>query len=262
MAEVFQKYMGSGLMLIWFLLALLYLFFKEKRKPMRILFLYTPAIIFLLFFNPLFYRLFHETVGTEIYFRICWLMPVTIVIAYTIVHICDSLLNQKKQSTSSASSTFTPVKKITFAITAILILFVSGKPVYTSPLYTPAENIYHVPQFVVDICDAIEIEGREVMAAFPDEFLLYVRQYSPLICMPYGREAYTGSYNELNLLIMNDEINVERLASLSKSSVCHYVILAEGKTFLGNMSDYGYELFDTLHGYEIYKDTTMNFNTY
>ena len=254
--------MGSGLMLIWFALALIYLFFQEKRKPTRILFLYTPTIIFLLFFNPLFYRLFYETVGTEIYFRICWLMPVTTVTAYTIVHICDSLLNKKKQSTDSASSIFTPVKKVLFSITAVLVLLVSGTPVYTNPLFTPAENTYHVPQFVVDICDAIEIEGREVMAAFPDEFLLYVRQYSPVVCMPYGREAYTGYYNELNLLIMSDEINVELLSSLSKASLCHYIILKEGKTFLGDMKDYGYELFDTLHGYEIYKDTTMNFDTH
>ena len=259
MAEVFQKYMGSGLMLIWFVLALIYLFFQEKRKPMRILFLYTPTIIFLLFFNPLFYRLFQETVGTEIYFRICWMMPITLVIAYTIVHIIDNMANKKKQSTGSA---FSPVKKVVFSVATILILLVSGSPVYTSPLYTPAENAYHVPQFVVDICDAIEIEGREVMAAFPDEFLLYVRQYSPVVCMPYGREAYTGYYNELNLMIMSDEINVELLSSLSKASLCHYIVLKEGKTFLGDMADYGYELFDTLHGYEIYKDTTMNFDTY
>ncbi len=36
----------------------------------------------------------------------------------------------------------------------------------------------------------------------------------------------------------------------------------EGKNFLGNMTDYGYQLFATMHGYEIYKDTTMNFNLY
>ena len=213
---------------------------------MRLLFLYTPFIIFLLFFNPLFYRLFNATVGTEIYFRICWTMPITIVIAYTIVHICDSFFHKKKL----------------FPAIVALILFISGTPVYTSSLYTPAENAYHVPQFVVDICDAIEIEGREVMAAFPDEFLLYVRQYSPLVCMPYGREAYTGYYNELNLMVMSDEINAEQLSALSKASQCHYIILKEGKTFLGDMTDYGYELFDTLHGYEIYKDTTMNFDAF
>ena len=257
MTEILQKYMGTGLMIIWFLFALIYLFFQEKRKPMRILFLYTPTIILLLFFNPLFYRLFSSTVGTEIYFRLCWLLPVTVVISYTIVHIFDTLPNAKQQSSHSAASIYSP--KVCFASIAIIILIISGKPVYSNPLYSPAENFYHVPQAVVDICDAIKIDGREVMAAFPDEFLLYVRQYSPVVCMPYGREAYTGFYNELNTMVMSNEINVERLSVLSKEALCHYVILKEGKSFIGNMSDYGYQLFDTLHGYEIYKDTTMNY---
>lgn len=250
MAEVFQKYMGSGLMLVWFVLALVYLFLHEKHKPLRILFIYTPIIVMLLFFNPLFYRLFQATVGTEIYFRLCWLLPVTIVIAYTIVRIYTTLSDSQKENAS---------KKTGFAITAVLILLISGNPVYNNPLYSPAENSYHVPQAVVDICDAIQVDGREVMSAFPDEFLLYVRQYSPVVCMPYGREAYIGKYNELNVLLMDDEINVERLAALAKAAGCHYVILEEGKTFLGHMTDYNYELFDTMYGYEIYRDNSMNF---
>ena len=249
MAEIFQKYMGTGLMLIWFILSLLYLFFKEKRKPFRILFVYTPAIVLLLFFNPLFYHLFQVTVDTEIYFRLCWLLPITSVIAYAIVHVCTNLQATKRQ-------------KAGLICTAIILLLASGTPVYKNPLYTPAENAYHVPQAVVDICDAIKIEGREIMAAFPTEFLLYVRQYSPVICMPYGRETYTGLYNELHELIMSEEIDVKHLSALSKASYCHYLILEEGKTFLGDMTAYGYELFDTMHGYEIYKDTTMNFNLY
>lgn len=260
MAKIFQEYMGTGLMPIWFVLALIYLFFNEKRKPMRILFLYTPTIVLFLFFNPLFYHLFLTVVGTEIYFRICWLLPITAVVSYTAIHICSNLTPKKQQSSCSAA--YISPKKICFACTTVLVLLLSGSPVYSSPLYTPAENSYHVPQAVVDICDSIKIEGREVMAAFPNEFLLYVRQYSPVICMPYGRETYTGLYNELNQLIMSEEIDVEQLSALSKDSLCHYIIIKEGKNFLGNMTDYGYQLFATMHGYEIYKDTTMNFNLY
>lgn len=258
MTKIFQEYMGSGLMPIWFVLALIYLFFHEKRKPMRILFLYTPTIVLLLFFNPLFYQLFLSTIGTEIYFRTCWLLPVTAVVAYTIVHICANFPCQKQQSLRSAASV--SLKKTGFACTAILILLLSGTPVYSSPLYTPAENKYHVPQAVVDICDSIEIEGREVMAAFPDEFLLYVRQYSPVICMPYGRDAYTGNYNPLHRLMLSEEIDVEQLSVLSKNAYCHYVIIPEEKTLVGNMEDFGFRLFDTMHGYAIYQDTTMNFD--
>ena len=80
--------------------------------------------------------------------------------------------------------------------------------------------------------------------------------------MPYGREAYTGSYNELSVLVMSQEIDTARLSTLSKEALCHYVILKEGKTFIGDMANYGYQLFDTMHGYEIYRDTTMDLNVY
>lgn len=244
MIEVFQKYMGSGLMLVWFLLALVYLYLHEERRHMRILFLYTPAIMLLLFFNPLFYRLFVAAVGPEIYFRNCWLLPVTPTVAYTLTLLWDRFQGKKRAAFTAAT---------------LAILMVSGNPVYNTPLYTRAENIYHVPQAVADICDAIEVEGREVMAAFPEEFLLYVRQYSPVVCIPYGREVIMGRYSELCSLISSDAIDAEQLAVLSKEDACHYVILKEGKKLTGDLTDYEYELFGSMHGYEIYRDTSMDF---
>lgn len=239
--EIFQKYMGTGLVLIWFVLALIYLFIHEKKKPFRILLIYVSVIILLLYFNPLFAGIFYRLLGDEIYFRICWLLPVLPVIAYGSVCIFESLRGKKK---------------VCFGAAAILLVMISGKPVYSNPLFSRAENMYHVPQTVVDICDAIEIEGREVMALFPDEFLLYVRQYSPVVCMPYGRYAH---YYELHAIMTADEIDVESLAAEAKYYGCHYVILSEEKPLKGDMSDYAYEVFDRIDGYVIYKDTTMNF---
>jgi len=247
MIEIFQKYMGTGLIVVLFLAALIYLLINEKRKSMRILFVYAPIVILLIYFNPLFFRFFYGVVGEEIYFRICWLLPIAMVIAYTVVSVCEKM---------------TGLKRGCFVLAAVTMVMVSGKLVYSSPLYTTAENRYHVPQKVVDICDAIKVDGREVMAAFPDEFLLYVRQYSPFVCMPYGREALQGVYNELRSVIMSEEIDVEHLSELAKSNACHYVIFPEDRVLIGEMEDYEYELFDTMHGYLIYKDTTMNFNLY
>lgn len=243
MIDIFQKYMGTGLILIWFVLALVYLFLHEKRKPYRILLIYVPALVLLVFFNPVFHRVFEKLVGDEIYFRLVWLLPIAVVIGYTVVLICNSLKG---------------VKRTVFAVTAVLILVISGKLVYKNPLFTKAENVYHVPQTVVEICDAIEVKGREVMAAFPAEFLLYVRQYSPLVCMPYGREVF-GYHDELYGAIMSEEPDVEKLAALAKKALCHYVILHEGKVNETQMEQYSYELFAVIDGYEVYKDNTMYF---
>lgn len=247
MVETFQKYGGSGLMLSWFLVSLVYLFFQEKNKANRILFLYAPVVTLVLFFNPLFYAFFSGLTEEAIYFRIFWLLPITVVIGYTVVQICHRLQGGLK---------------IVFGIGAIFLIIVSGKLVYTNPLFEKAENLYHVPQEVVEICDAIEIEGREVMAAFPEEFVLYVRQYSPVVCMPYGREVVMGEYNELFELVKKDTIVVEEMVKRARQYACHYVILSEDKVLLGDVEEFEYEVFGQVGKYVIYKDTTMNFKLY
>ena len=245
MIETFRKYGGAGLILIWFLIALVYLFFKEKKKNHRILFLYMPTVILLFFFNPLFFSVFNGLTEEAIYFRFLWLLPITVVIAYAAVYITNTLRGRKK---------------IYFGLAAVCLVLISGKPVYTSPLFERAENIYHVPQEVVEICDAIEIEGREVMAAFPEEFLLYVRQYSPFVCMPYGREVIMGEYNEFHQLMKQEEISVDEMAVLAKQYRCHYVIVSEEKNLIGDIAEYDYEIYEQIGEYVIYKDTTMNFS--
>ena len=75
--ELFRAYMGTGLIAIWFLIALLYLFLREERKAVRILFVYVPAVVLVLFFNPLFAGVMNAHLGDEIYYRILWLLPVT-----------------------------------------------------------------------------------------------------------------------------------------------------------------------------------------
>ena len=228
------------MMLNWFLVAWIYLLICEKKKENRILFVYAPALLLVFFFNPLFYKVFSGLTEEAIYFRFLWLLPVTVVLGYTVVRLYNTLQGRKK---------------IGFAVIAMVLIAVSGKLVYTNPLFSKAENPYHVPQEVVEICDSIKVEGREVMAAFPEEFILYVRQYSPLVCMPYGREVYMGEYNELHTLMRQEEIVVEELAALAKQYSCHYVILSEDKILEGDMADYEYEVFGQVGEYIIYRDT-------
>lgn len=240
--QIFQKYMGTGLLMIWFLAALIYLFLSEKRKDRRILFVYVPLILLVLYFNPLFAGAFCMLLGSEIYFRICWLLPISVVIAYTAVCVFERLKG---------------TKQLIFTVTAAALIIVSGKLVYDNPLYSRAENVYHVPDSVVHICDAIVVPGREVMAAFPREMLLYVRQYSPFVCMPYGREAIQGVPNELFYAMEQDAIDLEIVAPLANTEECHYVIFSEEKELIGEPEAYGWELFGQIDGYVIYRNMEM-----
>ena len=241
--ETFVKYMGTGLMLIWFLFALLYLFVYEKRKPRRILFVYAPLVTLLLFFNPLFSRLLGALMGEEVYFRTCWILPVIMEIAYCVAEIAGRLKGRRGAA---------------FVAAAFFTVMVSGKLVYVNPLYSLAENSYHVPDSVVHICDAIRVPGREVMAAFPKELLLYVRQYSAYVCMPYGREVVMGGPDEFyEIMEETDSVELERLGPLSRAAACHFVILSEDREIDGAAADYGWIIFAELDGYIIYRDNEV-----
>jgi len=243
--ELFRNYMGTGLILTWFLICLVYLFLKEKDKGRRVLFLYAPLVLTVLFFNPLFIRVIYGIIGEEIYYRILWLLPVTIVIAYTIIKIYAQLDGKKAYG---------------FLGVAALVIMVSGGCIYFNPAFERAENVYHMPQEVVDICDAIEVEGREVMAAFPEEMIVYVRQYSAKVCMPYGREVLVESWgigHDLHDAMGADVLNAETISGLAKESQCHYVIIDTEKSLDGSFEDYDYVELTRVGKYVVYQDTTI-----
>ena len=226
--QIFQKYMGTGLIVIWFLAALSYVLLNEKQRPKRIFFVYMPVIMLLIYFNPLFVRVFFSVMESEIYFRMWWLVPVIIVIAYAAVCICDRLRGKGKGI---------------FATTVVAMIILSGKLVYSNPLYSRAENSYHVPESVVEICDAIVVPGREVMAAFPSELVLYVRQYAPRVCMPYGRDDMGQYYDDFYHAMQEDEIDLEVIMPFANEKLCHYLIFRDDKEILGSPQDFGLDFF-------------------
>ncbi|MCR5755447.1 MAG: hypothetical protein K6G30_11640 [Acetatifactor sp.] len=243
---LFREYMGTGLTVIWFMVAWFYLLFMEKRKPIRIMFVYVPGLVLLVFFNPLFYGILQSFIGEEIYYRLLWLVPFSVVIALAAVHLYKRLAEKKRYL---------------FALMVTVLIMISGSYIYSNPFFRKAENIYHVPQSVVDICDSIQVEGREVMAVFPAELVQYVRQYSPVICMPYGRDTTVPGwkkYKEINIVINEEEIDAQLLCQLAKEETCHYIILKQEQQINGNMASYDYELFKQIEGYDIYKDCTIS----
>lgn len=68
--NLFREYMGTGLIVIIFCISLIYLWIKENRKYVRIIFIYVPVILLFLFFNPLFAVLLYDLAENEIYYRI------------------------------------------------------------------------------------------------------------------------------------------------------------------------------------------------
>lgn len=245
--ELFRNYMGTGLIMIWFLLSLIYLFVTEKRKYVRIFFVYTPVILLLIYFNPLVAKIVYGVAGNEIYYRILWLMPITPVIAYAAICIYGRLREQRGAGTASGA-----------ALCMAVLLAFSGSFIYSNPFFSQAENRYHVPDSVVHICDAIAIPGREVMAVFPAELVQYVRQYTSLVRMPYGREITVERWNfgsELYDAMEAEIIDLAVLEPVVWNAQCHYVVLPSDKEVIGDFADYKWELYCETDGYSVYRVT-------
>lgn len=243
--NLFREFMGTGLIMGWYLLTLVYLWFAEKDRRRRVLLLYMPLVLLFLYFNPLFARLVYGLLEDGIYYRILWLMPVTVVIAYGAVSLYGRLKGRKKYF---------------FALLSAVLVMLSGSCIYASPHFHKAENLYHMPQAVVEICDAIQVEGREVMAVFPKEMLSFVRQYTPFVCMPYGREMLVEGWHEDNPLynaMEADVLDMNVILPLAKSYSSHFVIVPGEKETIGNVEDYGFVPVDHIDGYVIYQDTSV-----
>lgn len=254
---LFREYAGTGLILIWYIVSLVYLWINEKRKYIRILLLYMPAVLLLIYFNPLFAGLVYGVVGYEIYYRILWLLPVTAVIAYT----CTCIYGRIAEKEAVQSETGRRGRKADlFALCAVGMIAVSGSFIYCSPLFSRAQNIYHVPDSVVHICDAIQVPGREVMAAFPLELVPYVRQYSSTTYMPYGREMTVERWNHHNSLseaMEQEVIEMKELAALAREAGCHFCILPEKKKTTEDPEDYGWVCILKTDGYLVYRDPAI-----
>lgn len=246
--DFFKLYSGSGLMMTLFLVSLCYLWVTEENKHIKYVLVYTSLLILVIFFFPLFSWIFTKYADSEIYYRILWLLPIGITIAYAMVRVVRRTDGVKKWLCFGG---------------CILLLVLSGRYVYANEHFSVAENSSHMPQEVVDICDYIIVPGREVRAAFPAAFLPYVRQYTGLVCMPYGRELFmeNSEYynsNKIYELLENDVLDVKSLAEELRQQECHYVIIKENQEKNGDLQDFEWLKLTQIEGYEIFVDKNNN----
>lgn len=243
--EIFKSYGGTGFFTILFLLSLIYLGYAEEDKRVKTILVYIPAIIFLLFFIPLFYLLYN-TLDNGTYYRILWLIPMTVIIAYA---GCKAIGHHTRLG----------------VIVGCIVLIISGTYVYNSQYISKAENLYHLPQETVDICEMImPEEGEErVWALFPVEQVHFVRQYTTTIQMPFGREnlveTWYYEHHPLYTLLQQEVIPVDELSELSIENYCNYIILLKTMEVEGDLEEYGIELIGETENYLVYRNTPVAF---
>lgn len=243
--ENLASFTGSGGLFVLLAVSVLYLFFFLKEKKLRPVFVWLPVVILLVFFCPLWIIYIKKSHDGEILYRLLWMIPMGAVICVAMTHVI-SKLGEKLRPVAFAG--------------AVLVLVLAGEYIYKDVGFRKAENIYHIPETVVKLCDEIHVDGREIRACFPEEFITYVRQYDTMICLTYGRLSYMPKFNlysEAKDIFNQEKIKTEELIRVLKESYSPYLIVGSDRAFTENPWDYGYCYVTTIDGYDLYLDNSV-----
>ena len=240
---IFQNYMGfheNGYLAGIYLFVLLYLWLTEKDKRRRAIFVYAPTLLLVMFFCPLFRKVFVRILeDSETYYRLLWLLQMSLVSAYGLIKLCGRH------------------RRIGLAVICVMIV-ACGNYVYDSDYITKAENAYHLPQEAVDVVNLIEPEDGRITVLVPADLIYYVRQYSTNIELPYGREMLIARWDYYHAMYeAMEEAEVIETASfvkLAREYPCEYIVLKEDRKIEEPLTDYGFILYDRTGEYLIYKD--------
>ena len=253
MSEVFQlysQYTGTGVIMVLFFTALVYMCLKEKDKSIRTIIIYSSIVIVGLILFPPVYYLYERYVDKSTYWRMWWMIPTGIGMAY----VAAMLIEQHKA---------------TGLVLVLSILLLGGEFVYAGGVSNvrPAENAYQIPQEVIEITDYLEEyeENPTIYAAFTPELLIYVRQYDIHYQMPYGREMldpnWGGSssfYEAMASPVLDFEILMDR---------CHrentrFIIVNNKKELANRPEDHLMELREVFGDYAIYEYVGVDWEAY
>ena len=223
-----KDYSGSGLLFILLLISVVFLGFRLKRGAVKTMTVFLPVFVLAIFFCPL-WKIYMDIAGDgEILYRLLWMIPSAVIVCYALVEAVH-MVPEKFRAVSFAG--------------AVLIVILSGRYIYSSPFFSKAENSYHVPQVVVDICDDIRVEGREVRACFPIEHIQYVRQYTPYVCLSYGRTVLLGhgfnQYSNVERFLNEEIIDTAGLVEELRRVDNHYLILNSDRKMTEDLAKYG-----------------------
>ena len=243
-----KLFFGNPFLAILLVASALYIAICEKDLKKKIMLGVLPLVILAGFLFPVtkivYVAAFDE--GSDTYYRLLWLVPMYLVIGYALCKIVTGFAKELWQRVA--------------LVAALVVVVLSGSLVYLNQYMSVAENLYHIPQNVIDVCDVILPEDGEprVRAVFPSEMVHYVRQYSTDILMPYGRDMIVTQwdyYNEVYEVYEKPEtIDAEVLLDATRKSGTRYIILPSDRKINKNLTTLGLKLIDTVDKYYIYED--------
>ena len=182
----FFEYKGTGAYIVLYIIALVYIFFKEENKKIKLFFIGLTACIGIITLNPIFSAIVEPFFPVSVYWRMYWMFPLGITISYVITKI---IMSRKGK-----------VEQIILGIIAVVAIVLSGKLIYNKENYVAVNNLYKVPNEAYEIATAIMQDNTRTKKVMPTTDLVsYIRQVNPEIVLMYAREP--KSYDSVTIVV-------------------------------------------------------------
>lgn len=248
---MYDTYQGTGMQMALFFACILYLLVVKKAKEKRVFFTGYTLVFFIICFFPVTAKIIMDyCIGAEVYWRMFWLLPVPVLIAYTGAQILSDIPGRAKRAGMLA------------VMAGIIVL--TGSCLYNGTLFQHKQNQYNLPNNTVEICDIIEQDAKEngiteKKLATVNEFLETVRQYDADILMPYGNEVVKGNKAEsenassLFRLMSSDVKNWQAISWYAAATDCNYLVSPVGTDTQAAVSVNGYQRVGGNASYDVYR---------
>ena len=235
----YSAYTGAGILMVLFLVGLVYIALREKNRSNRTILLYGTVGLILVIVFPWFYHLYVTYVDETTYWRMWWIVPVGLGLAY----VGTELINEHRG---------------TGLLLATFILLLGGRFVYTSnEQFETSDNLLQIPMEVVEIADYLEDYEEEIVyVAVPPEMLTTIRQYDVNIRMPYGREQLDpnwGGHSGFYELMLENTLDFAALAEKCTYNYTRYLVVDGQKTFLNEPADNDFSFLTQVGKYRVYE---------
>lgn len=236
--NTFGEFKGSGMYIALFLVAILYIYLKEDNKKIKSFLVYFPIIILLVTLNPIFNKIVGKIFTASVYWRVYWMLPLGVVIAYAAVRFINSG-NEKS-------------KKVIATIGIIITIMMSGRLIYNKENYIQVSNLYKVPDEVLEVVEVIRQGKEERKKALTSEQLVaYIRQVDASIELAYRREP-TGYLDNEFVRIMHSGIS-EDIVNMAFENDCNYIVLDRGLVINVELHYFGFERIAETENFIIYR---------
>lgn len=240
-------YIGDGWHYLLFLAVLIYMILNRKEKDNR-KWLAGYSIMFgAVYICPLTARIIMKyCVGDLVYWRMFWLLPSSVIIAYGAAKICAGCKKQWGQLLAMAALT-------------LVIVFTGQNPYVGEDVpYVKADNLQKLPTDACLVCDVINAsleEGERAVAVVPDSLNGYVRQYDASIELVYGRrsklrKARRRLHRQMNL----ENPNFRKIIRIARKQGANYLVYPANEEQSAQIEGLGFGQIGSVGGYFIYKD--------